>query len=138
MEEWERARSKALPDADVELKRAGVLLAAYGQRDIETDRAAGKRTLAVRLGVNGAQAEYGLLLAGSYLAPLLLWGFGLSSPWVLLTWLSAPRAVRLLGVIREAKGRALNPALGGTAQLELIYCLLLSAGLLLGPLLTSR
>ena len=111
---------------------ATAILVVNNLRDIETDRATGKRTLAVRLGAAGTQAEYGLLLACSYLLPLLLWLAGLASPWVLLIWLSAPLAFRLFGVIRQAQGRALNPVLGKTAQLELLYCLLLSAGLLLG------
>jgi 1,4-dihydroxy-2-naphthoate polyprenyltransferase len=100
-------------------------------RDIQTDRAAGKKTLAVRLGERGAQGEYILLLIGAYAAPLLMWLTGVSSLWVGLTWLSLPLAWPLIQMIWHEKGRPLNRALAGTARLELVYALLFSLGLVL-------
>ncbi len=100
-------------------------------RDIHTDRAAGKKTLAVRLGERGAQVEYILLLAGAYAVPPLMWLTGVSSAWVGLTWLSLPLAWPLVRMILHEKGRPLNRALAGTARLELVYALLFSLGMVI-------
>jgi 1,4-dihydroxy-2-naphthoate octaprenyltransferase len=104
------------------------ILVVNNLRDIETDRAAGKKTLAVRLGRTGTQLEYILLLGLSYAVPLLMWLAGVSSAWVLLTWLSIPLVKPLVQIIRHETGRPLNQALAGTARLELIFSFLFSAG----------
>jgi len=111
------------------------ILVVNNLRDIDTDRATGKKTLAVRLGVRGTQVEYLLLLTGSYAVPLWVGLLGVSSLWVLLSWLSLPLATSLWKQIRHDKGRALNPALAGTARLTLIYALLFSVGMIVGRFL---
>jgi 1,4-dihydroxy-2-naphthoate octaprenyltransferase len=50
-------------------------------RDIETDSATGKKTMAVRLGKNGARIEYSLCLLAAYLIPPLIALLGVGSPW---------------------------------------------------------
>ena len=51
--------------------------------------------------------------------------------WLLLPWLAVPLAVRLVRVVRErTDGPALNGALAGTGALQLVFCLLFSAGIL--------
>ncbi len=114
---------------------ATAILVVNNLRDIETDRAAGKRTMAVRLGTRGAQAEYLLLLAGAYAAPLLLALAGQASPWIMLAWLSGLLLPPLLRLIFREKGRPLNQALAATARLELVYSILLAAGFIAGRLL---
>ena len=108
---------------------ATAVLVVNNLRDVDTDRAAGKRTLAVKIGARGARAEYTLLLCGSYLS---LPGFlllGDRSVWVLLPCLTLPLAFRLLkSVTGGAAGAALNPVLGSTAQLGLVFSLLLAVG----------
>lgn len=111
---------------------AMAILVVNNLRDVETDRRAGKRTMAVRLGVKGAQIEYLLLVGLSYLAPGVMWLAGLASAWVGLTWMSLPLAIPLIRMIYTEKGRPLNKALAGTARLELIYGILFSVGLILG------
>jgi 1,4-dihydroxy-2-naphthoate octaprenyltransferase len=99
-------------------------------RDLETDRRAGKRTLAVRLGRARTRAFYAALLVVAYLAlvPLAL---GLTA-WVLLPVITIPLAVRLVQTVRtRTDGPSLNGALGGTGQLQLVFCVLLAAGILL-------
>jgi 1,4-dihydroxy-2-naphthoate octaprenyltransferase len=54
---------------------------------------------------------------------------GISTPWVLLVWLSIPLAIRQMRFVFTETGRVLNQALAGTARLELIYGLLFSVGL---------
>ena len=107
------------------------ILVVNNLRDIETDRMVGKKTLAVRLGEQGAQWEYALCLLGAYLIPLVMGLVGVSSFWVLLSWLSVPIAIRLMRMMINRKGRALNKALSGTGQLELLYGILLGLGLVL-------
>lgn len=108
------------------------ILVVNNLRDLDTDRAAGKKTLAVRLGRRGAQAEYLLLLALAYFIPLLLWLLKLTPVWVLLACFSLPAARRPVRLILTEQGRSLNQALAGTARLALIYALLFSVGLVLG------
>ncbi len=99
-------------------------------RDIATDRAAGKRTLAVIIGARAARTEYALLVIGAFLAPLLLWLSGLTGPWVMLAWLSAPLAIAPMRTMLTGEGRTLNPALKGTARLHLAFGLLLALGMI--------
>jgi 1,4-dihydroxy-2-naphthoate octaprenyltransferase len=110
------------------------ILVVNNLRDIETDRAAGKKTMAVRFGMRGAQFEYFILLGLSYAVPLLMWLAGISTPWVMLTWLSLPLLRPLIQRVLHEKGRPLNLALAGTARLELVYGLLFSVGLIIGRL----
>ncbi len=101
-------------------------------RDIETDRQTGKRTLAVVIGPDKTRLEYVLLLVAAYLVPTLIWLFGASSGWILLPWLSLPLAVHLVhSVYVPNEGSALNKALAATARLDLVFCILLAAGIVL-------
>ncbi len=101
-------------------------------RDIATDRAAGKRTLAVRFGERGTQAEYIALIVVAYLVPPAMWLGGAASAWALLALLSLPLALPLVRRLCRERGRALNGVLAGTARLELVYGLLFALGLALG------
>jgi 1,4-dihydroxy-2-naphthoate octaprenyltransferase len=109
---------------------ASAILVVNNVRDLETDRRASKRTLAVRMGRERTRLLYAAMLVGAYLALIPL-ALGLSA-WVLLPVLSVPLAVRLTGVVRSrTDGPSLNGALGGTGMLQLVFCVLLSAGMLL-------
>jgi 1,4-dihydroxy-2-naphthoate octaprenyltransferase len=109
---------------------AAAILVVNNVRDLETDRRAGKRTLAVRLGRDRTRAVYAAMLAAAFgvLIPLCL-SIG---PWVLLTVLAVPLAVRLGRTVQtHSDGPTLNRALAGTGLLQLVFCVLLSAGILL-------
>jgi len=101
-------------------------------RDLETDREAGKRTLAVILGYRWSRAEFLALLALSYAVPPVLWlGFGYPLA-VLAPLLTLPLAFSLAQtVLTKTDGTALNPALERTGQLLALYSILLAAGLVL-------
>ncbi len=100
-------------------------------RDADTDRAVGKRTLAVLLGRIVARAEYALLVAVAYLTPLALWlGFGLPV-WTLLPWVTLPWAVSLTRMVYTVLGPGLNKALVGTARLLAVFGALFALGFLL-------
>ena len=108
------------------------ILVVNNVRDLETDRAAGKRTLAVMLGYGWSRVEFVALVALSYAAPVALWaGFGYPLA-TLLPLVSLPLAVSLTRtVLSRSDGEALNPALERTGQLLALYALLLAAGLVL-------
>ena len=109
---------------------AAAILVVNNVRDLETDRRAGKRTLAVRLGRERTRTLYALMLGAAF-ASLVVLAFAIG-PWVLLALLSAPLAVRLVGTVRShTDGPTLNVALGQTGMLQLAFCVLLSAGILL-------
>jgi len=110
---------------------ATAILVVNNLRDIETDARAGKNTLAVRLGDARTRSYYFVLLAVSYLVPLLLWWRGLADAWVLLPWLSLPLAIRLASRMRHDRGLALNGCLVRTARLEVVFGLLFALGLAL-------
>jgi 1,4-dihydroxy-2-naphthoate octaprenyltransferase len=107
------------------------ILVVNNLRDINTDRAAGKFTLAVRFGALGARRQYLICVAAAYLLiPLLAWS-NVIPPAALLTWLSIPLAWRVTRTVFTQSGRLLNPALASTGQLALIYSLLFLAGMLI-------
>jgi len=108
---------------------AAAILVVNNVRDIDTDRRAGKRTLAVRLGRQKARMLYSVMLLVAYVA-LIPVVFPLS-PWVLLPWLTLPLAARLARTVRaHVDGPTLNAALARTGMLQLLFCVLLSAGIL--------
>ena len=103
-------------------------------RDLETDRRAGKKTLAVRLGRDRARIGYALLIYLAFATAPLAWAFGGEhlTPWLLLPWLALPLAAPIVRVVRNrVDGPSLNGALARTGMLQLVFCILLSAGLLL-------
>jgi len=105
------------------------ILVVNNLRDIESDRAAGKRTLAVRFGARGARLEYAFCILGAYIIPLFTWVFGLASSWGWLVYLSAPMAWRCTTAIYRDSGHELNQALAGTGRLGLLFAILFSVGI---------
>jgi 1,4-dihydroxy-2-naphthoate octaprenyltransferase len=105
------------------------ILVVNNTRDISTDTAARKRTLAVLLGREAMLTEYLICLIGAYLVPLGLWTFGLTSWGGLLSWISLPQAVLIYREFSHVEDRALNKTLGGMAQLALIFAVLFALGI---------
>jgi 1,4-dihydroxy-2-naphthoate octaprenyltransferase len=110
---------------------AAAILVVNNVRDLETDRRAGKRTLAVRLGRERTRVLYVAMLALAFLTAPLPWLLGSLSFCLLLPWLAIPLAVPLVRTVRErTDGPSLNGALAGTGMLQLVFCVLLAAGIL--------
>ncbi len=107
------------------------ILVVNNLRDIDTDRSAGKHTLAVLIGRRATRAQYLLLIAGAFLALPLLWLAGATSAWCWLPWLTLPLAVPLIRAVLAHEGPPLNRALAGTARLHLLFGALFAVSLLL-------
>jgi 1,4-dihydroxy-2-naphthoate octaprenyltransferase len=110
---------------------ASAILVVNNLRDIDTDGRAGKRTLAVRLGVRRTRVLYAAMLAGAFASAPLCWAFGSMTAWLLLSWAAIPLALAVARTVRtRTDGPALNRALARTGALQLIFCLLFAAGIL--------
>ena len=68
----------------------------------------------------------------AYLLTPVTWIFGPLGPWLLLPWLTIPLAARVVRVVRNrTDGMSLNGALARTGILQLAFCTLVAAGVLL-------
>ena len=108
-------------------------------RDTTTDRAAGKRTLAVMFGEGFARGEYVACLLAAWVVPAGLVAARLAGasvgagPAALLPVVAVPMALPLLRIIfADGDPRRLNPVLRGTARLTLLFAVLFAAGLAVG------
>ena len=111
---------------------AAAILIVNNVRDIDSDRRADKRTLAVRLGRERTRVMFSVTLGLAFLLALATWVFGPLQAWVALCWLALPLAARLVRTVStRTDGPSLNGALAGSGQLQLAFCVLLSAGVLL-------
>ena len=108
------------------------ILTVNNLRDIETDKIAGKKTLAVRFGATFAKAEYVFAITAATLVPFILYlttnqhaEATIAAAVILLAY----RPVRK--VLRSKDGIELNSVLAQTAQILLLYSLLFAIGWLL-------
>jgi 1,4-dihydroxy-2-naphthoate polyprenyltransferase len=108
------------------------ILVVNNVRDIETDRRAGKLTLAVRLGRERARKLFAAMVGLAFVAPVAVWLAGGLSAWLLLTLASLPLAPPLVRTVAtRTDGPSLNRALADTGRLVAAFSLLLAAGELL-------
>ncbi|WP_434388188.1 1,4-dihydroxy-2-naphthoate polyprenyltransferase [Melittangium boletus] len=105
------------------------ILTVNNLRDVKTDRLVGKRTLVVLLGAGFGRFQYAAVMGITALTPVLMWGLELTGPTVLLPLLSLPLALPPLRRVFRESGAALNQALGETARFELVFGVMLGAGL---------
>jgi 1,4-dihydroxy-2-naphthoate octaprenyltransferase len=111
---------------------ATAILVVNNVRDIETDRRAGKNTLAVRVGRANAVVLYRLLIVGAYVVLPIALLAGEASMLPLIGLLSLPLAIGPLRTMsNRTDGPSLNAALAGTGALLGAFSLLVSAGLLI-------
>jgi 1,4-dihydroxy-2-naphthoate polyprenyltransferase len=98
-------------------------------RDAEGDRQAGKMTLVARFGRAFGVRLYGAAIAGAAGLPVVLYAAGYAPAGAFAA--AAVAAVGLLYVsplARAGNAMEINPFLGRTARLLLLYCLVLAAG----------
>lgn len=115
---------------------ATALLMANNVRDIPTDREVGKRTLAVRLGDEGARVSYVLMLALAILLPLLLVRH---HPWLMLVVLVAPLCLMPSWImLKSTQRQALIPVLKHTGFINLGYSVLFAIGMVVTVLVRQQ
>jgi 1,4-dihydroxy-2-naphthoate polyprenyltransferase len=111
---------------------AAAILVVNNFRDLDPDRRAGKRTLAVRLGRARTREMFAVIVYLAYVLTPVTWLFGPMRAWLFLPWLTLPLAAAIVRTVRNrTDGASLNEALARTGMLQLAFCMLLSAGLLL-------
>lgn len=101
-------------------------------RDLEQDRRANKRTVAVRIGDRASRREYVLIQQLTLIVPFLFWSVGWLNAWSLLTVLSWPLFWQLWRQIGDWHGAQLNATLGATGRASLVFSILFSIALILG------
>jgi len=112
---------------------ATAILVANNVRDIDTDRAAGKRTLAVIIGDDAGRLVYAGMVAGAFVVVGVAVVIGVLPNWSLLALVAIPRAgILIRSMSGETSAPALIGILKGTARLQLIFAVLLSVGILAG------
>jgi len=98
-------------------------------RDLPTDIAAGKRTLATRIGDRATRAQYAVFTIVAFVIPVAI---GITDPsrrLIMLPLVVLPLALRrVMTVAKGTSGRQLNPILQRTGRLLLMFGALLAAG----------
>jgi 1,4-dihydroxy-2-naphthoate polyprenyltransferase len=111
---------------------ATAIIVVNNVRDVETDRRAGKNTLAVRIGREAAVRLYGLLGLGGFVVLPIALVAGESSMLPLIGLLAAPLAVKPYRTLQERRdGPALNGVLAATGGVLAVFSLLVTIGLLI-------
>ncbi len=107
------------------------ILIVNNYRDIEEDRIAGKKTLAVILGRKFSRYEFIFFILISFFVPFILhfeYDFAL---WIFLPYLTLPLAITLVKMLFAYTGTQLNKTLELTAKFSAMYGFLFSAGMIL-------
>jgi 1,4-dihydroxy-2-naphthoate octaprenyltransferase len=107
------------------------ILIVNNYRDIDEDRTAGKKTLAVILGKEFSRFEYIFFILLSFFVPFLLHFKYAFSLWIFLPYLTLPIAITLVKMIYAFTGIQLNKTLELTAKFSALYGILLSIGIIL-------
>jgi 1,4-dihydroxy-2-naphthoate polyprenyltransferase len=114
---------------------AVAILVANNLRDIPTDAATGKRTLAVRLGDRRTRVLYRACVASSFAAVVIGVAVGEDGglpAWALLALGAIVAAIPPLRDVGRATGRELVPVLVATVALQVVFGTLLALGLWIG------
>lgn len=137
---WQLMRPSFLHSIPVGLLATAIIVV-NNLRDRHTDVYAGKRTLAVRYGETFARVEYLLLLFGSYTFCIITYFWeqqrdehdDIMAWTALLPLASFPMAIPQLHAVAfgHKDGQALNNHVGGTARLQLVYCIFMATGLII-------
>lgn len=111
---------------------AAAILVANNVRDIETDRVAGKRTLAVIFGRQAARWMYTMMVFAAYAVIAVAVAAGVLPTWAMVTFVSLALAVQPVRTIfTQTEGPPLIGVLKATARLQLVFAALLALGVLI-------
>jgi 1,4-dihydroxy-2-naphthoate polyprenyltransferase len=109
----------------------GSILLSNNIRDLDGDKQYGRKTLAILLGRKNAIVLLGAMFAVSYAWIILLILIGVASPWLLIAFISIPKAIKATkGFIGKTHPIEMMPAMKATAQTNTIFGFLVSIGLL--------
>lgn len=102
-------------------------------RDLEGDKAKGRKTLPILLGKKKAVQMLSACFISAYLCIALFVLFQIETFWILLTLVSIPKAIKAIkGFIGKSNPIEMMPAMKATAQTTTLFGLLLSLGLVIG------
>lgn len=107
------------------------ILVVNNYRDVEEDREANKKTLAVILGREFSRWQFIFLILISYATSFILYFYFNYSLWIFLPFATLPLAILLIKMLYTLTGEALNKTLELSAKFAGFYGLLLSIGLIL-------
>ncbi len=107
------------------------ILVVNNYRDIDEDREANKKTLAVILGKEFSRWQFILLITISYLTSVILHFVFHFSYWILLPFVTVPLTIVLIKMLNTFKGEELNKTLELSAKFAGLFGLLFSIGLIL-------
>ncbi len=111
------------------------ILVVNNLRDIRTDAASDKRTLAVLIGERNTRIEYALLTIGAFVSIAVFASVELLPSYCFLAWIGLPPGMWLIReIVNGRSGVDLNPMLKRTAQLHLLVGALIGLGGVLGTL----
>lgn len=109
------------------------ILSANNIRDLDGDKLAGRKTLAILLGKRNSIILLALVFIISYILLLLFPFFGLTSYWTYLAFLSAPLSIKAVkGFMNQFTPLEMMAAMVSTAKTNTIFGLLFSIGMFLG------
>lgn len=110
----------------------GGIMLANNIRDLEGDKAKGRQTLAILMGRLKAVNLLRAMFIFAYLWIIALVVFGYASPWLLLVFVSIPKAVQASRLFQgKTVSAQLMPAMKATAQMNTFFGALLALGLIL-------
>lgn len=105
------------------------ILVVNNLRDIHTDEASDKRTLAVLIGERNTRIEYVVLTLGAFVSIAVFASVGLLPYYCFFAWIGLPPGMWLSReIVKGRSGAALNPMLKRTAQLHLLVGALIGLG----------
>lgn len=102
-------------------------------RSLDADRAAGRTTVATRIGATATRVLYSILVVVAYAVLPVAWGFGAIPTGGLAPFLTAPIAMRLGDLVSHRRGRALEGALREGVLLPMAFAILFVVGVILVP-----
>lgn len=114
----------------------GLINLSNNLRDHDGDKANGRKTLPIVLGPKKAIYFLGIMFAFAYLWLVGLVVTGIVTPWILLAFLSIPKAIQATkGFIGKTKPITMMPAMKATAQTNTFFGLLMASGLFVSYLI---
>ncbi len=113
----------------------GAILLANNIRDLDGDKEHGRKTIAILIGRRNAIRLLATMFLVSYLLLVIFVITGQASPWILIAFISIPKAVKATkGFIGKTQPLEMMPAMQATAQTNTIFGFLVSIGLLVSTL----